>query len=174
MIACIKRAAGEEIVPRTKSDPILKDTAAQQTEILQGLTTHFIPVLPKLLNKFSESPEIVPHLAQIPQYFLLDVYAQFNLGKVLSEFDNSNRAKHLTDLLDTLTEIFSQTVDKDALDAIAGTLQKLRTREHTNRSTVDGTVASLMEKLVAKFKTVSHRWRDTVCSVSKLISLVGI
>lgn len=80
--ACVKRAAGEEIVPRTKSEPAHKDTVAQQEQNLQALTSHFIPALPKLLNKFSENSEIIAHLAQIPQYFMLDIYAKFNLDKV--------------------------------------------------------------------------------------------
>lgn len=82
LTACVKRAAGEDIVPRTKSEPAHRDSVTQQEQNLQALTSHFIPVLPKLLNKFSENSEIVSHLAEIPQYFLLDVYAKFNLDKV--------------------------------------------------------------------------------------------
>jgi hypothetical protein len=90
MTACIKRAAGEEIVPRTKSEPAHRDTPAVREQNLNNISIHFVPLLPKLINKFSENEEIISHLAQIPQYFLLDVYSKFELGDVSHARTSSN------------------------------------------------------------------------------------
>lgn len=53
-------------------------------------------------------------------------------------------------------------VDKDTLDSIARTLQKLKSREHTLKVEADATTTDLIEKTFAKFKRDSRRIREAV------------
>jgi hypothetical protein len=82
MNACVKRAIGLEIVPKAKTDPTHKDSQETIEDNIVNLTTHFAPILPKLLDKFSMEADIICELVQIPQCFSLDVYATYGFEKV--------------------------------------------------------------------------------------------
>lgn len=42
---------------------------------VENLSKHFMKLLPKILNTFKSSPEIVSELSEIPQYFDLELYS---------------------------------------------------------------------------------------------------
>lgn len=86
MNVCAKRALGNQIVPKTKTDPSHRDSQETLEENMVSLTTHFATVLPKLLDKFVEE-DIIAELVQIPQYFSLDVYATYGFEEVYLKKD---------------------------------------------------------------------------------------
>jgi hypothetical protein len=91
MNACAKRAVGTELIPRAKTDPSHTDSLATIEENIVNLTSHFAPLLPKLLDKFSMETDVVAELVQIAQCFSLDVYAAYGFEQVrLSVLFNSS------------------------------------------------------------------------------------
>eukprot|EP00064_Thunnus_orientalis_P009438 superscaffoldBa00001199_g9462 len=72
LVASVRQASeGPALAGRSGAKKVMSAREKKvQIDDCSKLTEHLLPVLPKLLSKFSDSPDIVASLMKIPQYFL--------------------------------------------------------------------------------------------------------
>lgn len=72
LVASVRQASeGPALAGRSGAKKVMSAREKKvQIDDCSKLTEHLLPVLPKLLSKFSGSPDIVASLMKIPQYFL--------------------------------------------------------------------------------------------------------
>ena len=86
LLACVERASGQNIAPKSKTEHVsTKETQKKIQENVVNFTSHLVKALPDLLATFA-NVDIIAQLVQIPQYFSLDVYAEYGLEEVHTHF----------------------------------------------------------------------------------------
>lgn len=117
MACCVRQAStGEPPVgrgPPRKTHQLTKEQAKAVQDDRIKMTTHFIPVLPALLDKFGSDPEKLANLASLPQYFDLELYT---LGR---------REAALQQVLCRLRDAVSAHTELETLEAVGRSLEAL-------------------------------------------------
>ena len=148
MTSCCKMAATGEAPPGRHQN---KKQSGKERRILQEdtktLSIHFMEKLPQLLNKYGADVEKANHLLTIPQYFVLEAYAESGLSK------------NFQDLLYHLEDIVLKQVDPELLETCSKTYRTLVDAEYTFKQTADVGLIKLMDQIVEKLR---HSLKDGI------------
>lgn len=144
LMICAMRQASEATPPvgRTSGKKTLsvKDKKTQEQD-RRRITTHFIPLLPLLLAKYSADAGLLPLLLRAPLYFELEMYSKSPVLK-----------KHLQLLLVQICGILEKHNDDAVLEACAKVISTLSSQKQPF-STVQQTISQLMDSLTEYFNS---------------------
>uniref|UniRef100_A0A674MU86 Cohesin subunit SA n=1 Tax=Takifugu rubripes TaxID=31033 RepID=A0A674MU86_TAKRU len=142
MICTIKQAAlAVPPVGRSHGKKVLKAKKIQEQD-RRRLTTHFIPLLPLLLAKYSADAEKVSLLLKAPLYFDLEMYS-----------NSSQLKKHLDLLLVQICGIVEKHTELPVLQACAQLACTLCSDSYTFSSRAHLVFSQLLDSLVECFNT---------------------
>ncbi|KAM3613303.1 uncharacterized protein V6R79_023667 [Siganus canaliculatus] len=143
LITCTIRQAAQAVPPvgRIQGKKILsmKDKRIQEQD-QQRVTTHFIPVLPQLLAKYSADAGKLRPLLKIPLYFDLEVYSS-----------SPRLEKHLELLLCQICGIVVKHTEVTVLEACAHLVSTLCLDRYTFSSRAHRAFSQLLDELTECF-----------------------
>uniref|UniRef100_A0A3Q2QQQ3 Cohesin subunit SA n=1 Tax=Fundulus heteroclitus TaxID=8078 RepID=A0A3Q2QQQ3_FUNHE len=154
IMMCAIRQAAEATPPVGRSEG-KKNLSMKQKKIQEQdrtrITTHFIPVLPQLLSKYSADAEKVSLLLTAPLYFDLDMYSSTQWLE-----------KHLDLLLSQICDIVKKHTDGGVLQACAQLVSTLCSERHTFSSRAHLAFSQLLDALTDRFSAyLSDLLQDT-------------
>ncbi|XP_037315563.2 cohesin subunit SA-1 [Pungitius pungitius] len=139
LMMCAIRQAAQATPPvgRTpaKKNVTMKDKKVQEQD-RRRITSHFIPLLPQLLAKYSADAEKVSLLLKAPLYFSLEMYSSA-----------AGLDKHLDLLLSQVWGIIEKHTDVTVLEACATLLSTLCADRYTFSSRTNLVFSQLMDSL---------------------------
>ncbi|CAK6964961.1 cohesin subunit SA-2 [Scomber scombrus] len=145
LMMCAIRQAAQATPPvgRTQGKKILsmKDKKIQEQD-RRRITTHFIPLLPQLLAKYSADAKMVTLLVKAPLYFDLEMY---NSAQWLE--------KHLDLLLSQICGIVEKHTEATVLEACAQLANTLSSDRYTFSSRTHLAFSQLLDGLTECFST---------------------
>ncbi|XP_027864003.1 cohesin subunit SA-1 [Xiphophorus couchianus] len=145
IMICAIRQAAEATPPagRSQGKKILSIKLKKiQEQDRTRVTTHFIPVLPQLLSKYSADAEKASLLLRAPLYFDLDMYSNTQWLE-----------KHLDLLLSQICTIIKKHTDAAVLQACALLVSTLCSESHTFSSRAHLVFGQLMDELTECFNS---------------------
>ncbi|XP_015243127.1 PREDICTED: cohesin subunit SA-3 [Cyprinodon variegatus] len=145
IMMCAIRQAAEATRPvgrsQGKKNLSMKEKRIQEID-RSRITTHFIPILPQLLSKYSADAEKVALLLRAPLYFDLDMYSS-----------TQGLEKHLDLLLSQICRIMKKHTDADVLQACAKLASTLSSECYTFSSRACLVFSQLLDDLTECFNT---------------------
>uniref|UniRef100_A0A3B3WKA1 Cohesin subunit SA n=1 Tax=Poecilia mexicana TaxID=48701 RepID=A0A3B3WKA1_9TELE len=145
IMICAIRQAAEATPPagRSQGKKVLSMKLKKiQEQDRTRITTHFIPVLPQLLSKYSADAEKMSLLLRAPLYFDLDMYSSTQWLE-----------KHLDLLLSQICTIVKKHTDAAVLQACALLVSTLCSESHTFSSRAHLVFSQLMDELTECFNS---------------------
>ncbi|KAM6923540.1 cohesin subunit SA-2 [Xenentodon cancila] len=148
MMMCAIRQAAQATPPvgRSQGKKMLsmKDKKIQEQD-RSHITTHFIPILPQLLAKYSADAGKVSLLLKAPLYFDLEMYSSTRWFE-----------KHLDPLLSQICGIVKKHTDTKVLQACARLVSTLCSESYTFSSRAHLAFSQLLDDLTDCFSTYFH------------------
>ncbi|XP_061581993.1 cohesin subunit SA-2 [Cololabis saira] len=145
IMMCAMRQASQATPPTGRAPGkkmlSMKDKKIQEQD-RSRITTHFIPILPQLLAKYSADGGKVSLLLKAPLYFDLDMYSS------IQRFD-----KHLDLLLSEICDIMKKHTDGIVLQAGARLVSSLCSERYTFSSRANQAFSQLFDDLTDCFNT---------------------
>nr|XP_040031243.1 cohesin subunit SA-1 isoform X1 [Gasterosteus aculeatus aculeatus]XP_040031244.1 cohesin subunit SA-1 isoform X1 [Gasterosteus aculeatus aculeatus] len=141
MCAVRQEAQGTPPVGRTqgKKNPTMKNKKVQE-QVRSRITSHFIPLLPRLLAKYSPDAEKVSLLLKAPLYFSLEMYSS-----------TAGLEKHLDLLLSQVSGIIEKHTDATVLEACGTLVSTLCDDRYTFSPRTNRAFSQLMDGLTEHF-----------------------
>uniref|UniRef100_A0AAQ4RGY4 Cohesin subunit SA n=1 Tax=Gasterosteus aculeatus aculeatus TaxID=481459 RepID=A0AAQ4RGY4_GASAC len=142
MCAVRQEAQGTPPVGRTqgkKVNPTMKNKKVQE-QVRSRITSHFIPLLPRLLAKYSPDAEKVSLLLKAPLYFSLEMYSS-----------TAGLEKHLDLLLSQVSGIIEKHTDATVLEACGTLVSTLCDDRYTFSPRTNRAFSQLMDGLTEHF-----------------------
>ncbi|XP_060802717.1 cohesin subunit SA-1 [Amyelois transitella] len=151
MVCCVRQAStGEPPVGRAPRKPLAvsKEQAKMVSEDRHKMTTHFIPTLPALLDKFGADPEKLANLAAIPQYFELELYVALR------------QEGNLTLLLNKLRDMVSVQTEAEVVETVGRTLETLCAEQSAVFSRCNVARATVSDMCANRYKEAMDDFRS--------------
>ncbi|KAF1751846.1 hypothetical protein GCK72_018400 [Caenorhabditis remanei] len=136
----VGRQSVKKGAPSAKEARDLKEDRARLTEIL-------IPLVPRLLTRFSTDSEKIVNLVNIPLHFQLDMYL------------SPRMQTHLTELMDALDALIEKHIDEDVLRAVAELYYHL-TNYSPLTAIVDTHKSKLLDGIAAFIRKSMQQFED--------------
>ncbi|CAD5230132.1 unnamed protein product [Bursaphelenchus xylophilus] len=125
-----------------------RDVQLQIKEDKQRFTDDFIPLLPKLLNKFNVEAEKLEPLLSLCTFLELDLYF------------STKRVQLLTELVEKIAEIFEKNASTEVLKKIVDVFYQIS--KHSNANAKTETIrAKLNDQIMSQFVTPAQRLQQT-------------
>ncbi|XP_014368635.1 cohesin subunit SA-2 isoform X2 [Papilio machaon] len=154
MVCCVRQAStGEPPVgrgPARKNQLLSKEQAKMVNDERARMTTHFMVVLPTLLEKFRADPDKLANLVAIPQYFDLELYT------------TQRQEANLTLLLNKIREIVRQQTECEVLETCGRTLEYLCSEQCAVYSRCKVARATITDMCVDKYREAIDEFRTLI------------